>query len=149
MKKALKLLLILALILTLSCTEDKAVISPQPDRTPPDLWWESPISGSILQDTAHLSLHWLDESGVDSVRLFKDGLQFLTAVVQGVQGSYEFCWNTRADSDGVHLWEARAWDIYGGAGVSPALLVKVQNHEPPQEDRIPPVVRWISPPPGD
>jgi hypothetical protein len=58
-------------------------------------------------------------------------------------------WNTLDYEDGVYILEARAWDISGNLGISPALMVNVKNNEePPPEDRTPPVVSWISPEPG-
>jgi len=66
------------------------------------------------------------------------------------EGSVDYLWHTRTDSDGVYVWEARAWDEAGNMGTSPALLVRVKNNpEPPPEDRSPPVVSWCSPEPGD
>jgi len=126
-------------------------VPPSEDRTPPDLWWLSPEGGATLKDTAQLQLAWFDESGVDSVALYLNGGQ--RAVIPapaGIQTSQvEYFWDTINDSDGVHLWEARAWDAYGNTGVSAGLLVRVQNHETPSEDHTPPVITWLSPEPGD
>jgi hypothetical protein len=121
---------------------------PEEDNTPPDVWWVSPDGGATLWDTVLLQVRVFDESGVDSVALYLDG-EFRSAGVPAGNG-YEYLWDTSADSDGVHLWEARAWDASGNAGVSPALLVKVQNNpQPPAEDHTPPVIVWLSPEPGD
>jgi len=130
------------------------------DRIPPDVWFESPVPGAALRDTVRIVVGYFDESGVDSVQLVKDGEVMrtlapsavnrggLTAVSQ--RGSVEFFWNTRADSDGVHLWQARAWDKAGNVGVSMSLLVRVKNNpDPPPADHTPPVVNWLSPQAGD
>jgi len=62
----------------------------------------------------------------------------------------EYLWDTRTDSDGVYVWEARAWDDSGNMGASPSLLVRVKNNPgPPPEDTTPPVINWLSPQAGD
>jgi len=67
-----------------------------------------------------------------------------------VEGYVDYLWDTRTDSDGVYVWEARAWDDSGNMGTSPALLVRVKNNpEPPPEDNSPPVISWLLPEPGD
>jgi len=92
---------------------------------------------------------------VDSICAYKDGVAwggFPNPPDSGGFGNppYAFIWDTRADSDGVHLWQARAWDEAGNIGVSIALLVRVKNNpDPPPEDHTPPVVNWLSPQPGD
>lgn len=56
---------------------------------------------------------------------------------------------TLDDSDGVYIWETRAWDAARNAGVSPALLLRVKNNpNPPPLDLTLPVVQWVSPEPG-
>ena len=120
---------------------------PPQDRTPPDVWWIYPDAGATLQDTVILRLRVFDESGVDSVHLYLNGVYRSAGVPAG--NDWAFLWDTRSDSDGVHLWEARAWDAAGNEGRSSVLLVRVQNHEPPPEDRTPPVITWRSPELGD
>jgi hypothetical protein len=125
---------------------------PAEDRTPPDLWWLAPEAGSTLTDTVTIQISFFDESGVDSIVLLKDGglaVSLPPAPRGGTEGGVEYLWDTRQDSDGVHLWEARAWDASGNTGVSAGLLVRVQNHETPAEDHTPPVIVWRSPTPGD
>jgi len=120
---------------------------PRPeDRTPPDIWWTSPEAGSTLRDTVTLQLRFFDETGVDSIRLIKNGAPVETIRTDGREGIYEYRWITYSDDDGVYIWEARAWDAAGNSEVSPALLVKVQNNqEPPPDDQTPPVIAWLSP----
>jgi len=132
------------------------VANHPPDTTPPDVWWESPDGGATLRDTVMLRVWVYDESGVDSVHLLKDGalVASLPPRLRGGArgGEYEatYLWNTLADSDGVHIWEAVAWDKSGGVGVSPALLVRVDNNQlPPEGDHTPPVIVWLLPEPGD
>jgi len=68
----------------------------------------------------------------------------------GARGGVEYLWSTRADSDGIHLWQARAWDQAGNVGMSMSLLVRVKNNpDPPPADHQPPVVNWLSPQAGD
>jgi len=129
---------------------------PEGDHTPPDVWWESPDGGATLQDTVTLRVRVFDESGVDSVHLLKDGALIVSLPPRlrgGARGGeYEatYLWDTHADSDGVHLLSALAWDSAGNEGQSQALLVKVQNNaQPPIEDHTPPVIVWLSPEPGD
>jgi len=125
---------------------------PPEDHTPPDVWWVAPEAGSTLQDTVRLQVRVFDESGVDSARLLKDGVPIIylpPAPRGGTEGGVEYLWDTRLGSDGVHIWEARAWDSVGNMGISPALLVRVKNNpDPPPEDHTPPVVVWRSPEPG-
>jgi hypothetical protein len=125
---------------------------PPEDNTPPDVWWLAPEAGSTLTDTVTIQISFFDESGVDSIVLLKDGglaVSLPPAPRGGTEGGAEYLWDTRQDSDGVHLLEARAWDAVGNTGVSACLLVRVQNHETPPEDHTPPVIVWRSPTPGD
>ncbi len=164
---------------------------PPPDLTPPDVWWTAPEPGSTLQDTVRMQVRVYDESGVDSARLLKNGAVVVTfptyasracpgesrgegqrggryrlwgesppltppplrrggrIVASVVQDTLTYLWDTCADSDGVYIWETRAWDAAGNVGISPALLVRVKNYEgPPPDDHTPPAVAWRSPEPG-
>ncbi len=137
------------LLLLFGCTEETIITAPSTDHTPTDVWWLAPQGGATLKDTVNLRLGWFDESGVDSLSLFENGVQIAAFSVQGIQGVQDYLWDTRTDSDGVYIWEARAWDTSGNMGTSPALLVRVKNNpEPPPEDHTPPVVTWRSPEPG-
>ncbi|MDP8240540.1 MAG: Ig-like domain-containing protein [Candidatus Hatepunaea meridiana] len=120
---------------------------PREDHIPPYVWWIAPEPGSTLSDTANLQIGFYDENVVDSVSLLKNGA--LVSTIAAAGESLDYLWDTRADSDGVYIWEARAWDETGNMGSSPSLLVKVRNNlDPPPEDRTPPVVTWRSPEPG-
>ena len=172
-------------------------VPAEEDRTPPDVWWIAPEAGATLQGEVLLQVGFFDESGVDSVRLLKDGAVVVTLIPDapplipprkpggsedlkvrvndtpkpqisnkparlsppcsagGTQGGVEYLWNTLNDSDGVHVWEAQAWDGstgvpagHGNMGTSPALLVRVKNHDTPPEDRTPPVISWRYPESG-
>jgi len=126
---------------------------PPEDRLPPDVWWTAPDGGSTLSGTVNLQVRFYDESSVDSVRLLKNGAAVATYIPpydsRGGEFEAEYLWNTLPDSDGVYIWEARAWDASGNVGVSPSLLIRVRNEEePPPLDLTPPVVTWLSPEPG-
>jgi len=116
------------------------------DRTPPEIWWESPAAGSVIEGSADLKVKFRDASDIDSVRFIHNGFTVITQSVSA--DSMIYSWNTESDSDGVHIWEARAWDMAGNLGNSSGLLVRVQN-QPPGDDHNPPVIEWISPEPGD
>ncbi|NQU05680.1 MAG: hypothetical protein HQ568_06270 [Calditrichaeota bacterium] len=117
------------------------------DRIAPYVWWIAPEPGSTLNGLVNLRIGFYDENNVDSLNLLKNGAVVLTVAFN--EDSLDHYWDTRADSDGVYIWEARAWDEAGNMGVSPSLLLRVQNNEePPPEDRTPPVVVWVSPEPG-
>jgi hypothetical protein len=126
----------------------KNEIDPPPDdRLAPYVHWTAPEGGSTLKNMGVLKVVFFDENGVDSVNLLKNGAVVLA--YKTLIDSLVYLWDTRADSDDVYIWEARAWDEAGNMGVSPALLLRVKNNEePPPEDRTPPVVSWVSPEPG-
>ena len=121
------------------------------DQIEPDVYWTAPDAGSTLQDTVSLQFRVLDEGVIDYIRLYKNGSTSDEYRIPGNEtGEYDFLWDTRTDSDGVYVWEARAWDEAGNMGFSTALLVRVwNNEEPPWDDRTPPVITWLSPDPGD
>ncbi|MBM3326689.1 MAG: hypothetical protein FJY65_06885, partial [Calditrichaeota bacterium] len=116
-----------------------------------DVWFEAPAPGATLRDTVRIVVGYFDESGVDSVQLIKDGAIISPPLRGGeIRGEVVYLWNTSSDSDGVHLWQARAWDKAGNVGVSMSLLVRVKNNpDPPPADHTPPVVNWLSPQAGD
>ena len=121
------------------------------DTTPPDVWWTAPEAGATLSDTVRLRLRYFDEESVDSIKLVKDGAVVTTYLQEVSQGLLEYLWDTASDSDGVHIWEARAWDDSGNMGQSLSLLVRAHNNDEPRpgEDNTPPVIAWLSPTPGD
>ncbi len=124
---------------------------PAEDRTAPDVWWTAPDPGNVRGDV-ELSFRVLDDNPLQRVRLYQNGIMPEGGeIAVNDTGFYSLIWNTLADSDGVYSWEARAWDISGNLGISPALLVRVANDTtaPPVEDRMPPVIAWMSPDPGD
>ena len=122
---------------------------PREDHTPPDLWWTAPVPGSTLSGETALKIKFYDESGVDSVRLLKNGAALTTLLNTDGQDSLTFLWDTSSDPDGVYVWEARAFDAAGNMGSSPSLLVKVRNsQDPPPDDRMSPVMSWVSPLPN-
>ena len=120
------------------------------DQIEPDVYWTAPDAGSTLADTVRLQFRVLDEGVIDYIRLYKNGATSDEYRLPGNEtGDYDFLWDTRTDSDGVYVWEARAWDCAGNVGLSPSLLLRVRNNEePPPEDRTPPVISWLSPEPG-
>ncbi len=124
---------------------------PAEDNMPPDVWWTAPDPGNVRGEV-ELAFRVLDDNPLQRVRLYQNGImpEGCEIAVNG-EGAYSLIWNTLADSDGVYSWEARAWDASGNLGTSPALLVRVANDTtaPPAEDRMPPVVAWMSPQPGD
>ena len=121
------------------------------DLIAPDVWWTAPDAGSTLEDTVRLQFRVLDEGVIDYIRLYKNGATSDEYEIPGSEAQdYDFLWDTRSDSDGVYVWEARAWDEAGNMGTSPSLLVRVwNNEEPPYDDQTPPVITWLSPDPGD
>jgi len=138
------------LVIFSGCKDSDSPVAPVvEDRTPPDIWWMAPEAGSTLSDTVRLQLRFIDEARVDSVRLVKNGALVETFNPEDSEGMLEYLWNTLSDSDGVHIWEARAWDDSGNMGQSLSLLVRVNNNEdPPPEDHTPPVIAWRFPEPG-
>ncbi len=133
---------------TLTIRVQNHPLPPSDDRTPPDVWFETPVPGATLSDTVRVVVGYFDESGVDSVQLLKDGATISSMLRGGeVRGVVEYLWDTHSDSDGVHLWQARAYDKAGNVGLSISLLVKVKNN-PLSEDHQPPIIIWISPQPG-
>lgn len=145
-------LLIMAAIFTasiLSCTTEKNyyTTAPTTDTRPPVVTWIAPIGGSTVQGIIDLRLIADDESGIDSLRIFVDGSTRLGLSDIGHADSlYILPWDSRSDSDGVHTFEARAYDKAGNVGISPQLSLRVQNSpRPPSDDHLPPQIMWLSP----
>jgi hypothetical protein len=110
-------------LLILGCNDsDSPVASAVEDRTPPIIWWTAPEAGATVMDTVLLRLEYIDEVEVDSVILVKDGAIIATYQLQNANGQVDYMWNTLSDSDGVHIWEARAWDDSGNMVQSLSLL---------------------------
>jgi len=140
--------------MSIGCNDlDRLVAPGVEDKDPPSVWWSAPKAGATLADTVTISLQFFDDSKIDTIKIFKDGGVVKHIIPQdyngGTDGTVEFKWNTNLDSDGVHIWEARAWDVTGKIGQSLSLLVRVNNNEePPSEDKTPPVIVWKAPEQG-
>ncbi len=148
-------ILSVCLLLLFACTEKTYVTNPPPvipDLRPPLVEWVS-VNGridfqSVLSDTVTLTISATDDSGIDSVKLYING--FVSSGADSYPPHFIFLWPTLSDSDGTYSLEARAWDKAGNVGETPTLLVRVSNtNPPPPPDRTPPVIRWISPAPGN
>jgi len=143
--------------LFLACTDKTYITNPPPDtpaidRTPPEVWFVRPAGGSTITDTVRIAVAFFDSSGVDSIRLLKDGapIRIIPAEAGIQRGTLSHLWETESDSDGVHLWQAVAWDRAGNRGLSETLLLRVKNHpDEPAPDVRPPVVIWVEPAAGD
>ncbi|MBM3328597.1 MAG: hypothetical protein FJY67_03870, partial [Calditrichaeota bacterium] len=143
--------------LLFACTDKTYITNPPPvkpaiDRTPPEVWFVRPAGGSVITDTVRIELAFFDSSGVDSIRLLKDGAPIrIIPAEAGIQhGQISYLWDTTSDSDGVHLWQAIAWDRAGNRGLSETLLLRVKNRtDEPAPDVRPPIVSWVEPAAGD
>jgi len=147
-------LLLLAAIL--SCTEEKTILTPLPDIRPPVVEWVS-VDGKIgshivVSNSVEIVITAFDESGLDSIRIFKNGFapdlwRIASRPAAPLDDTlYTFTWNTLSDSDGVYTLEARAYDKAGNVGISPNLSIKVTNTTPPPPpDRTPPIITWLAP----
>jgi len=150
-----RVLLFTATLLTasiLSCTTEKNyyTTAPTADLRPPVVTWIAPVGGSTVQGVLDFELIAEDESGIDSLRIFIDGSSrpMLFSLGQ-VDSLYQLDWDSRSDSDGVHIFEARAYDKAGNIGTSPTLALRISNAtSPPPPDRAPPVITWFSPEAG-
>ncbi|MBM3326716.1 MAG: hypothetical protein FJY65_07020 [Calditrichaeota bacterium] len=107
----------------------------------------------VVADSVEIVITAFDESGLDSIRIFKNGFtpdlwRIASRPTTPLNDTlYTFTWNTLSDSDGVYALEARAYDKAGNAGISPTLTIRVQNN-PPSDDRTPPDVWFEAPAPG-
>ncbi|MBM3326642.1 MAG: hypothetical protein FJY65_06645, partial [Calditrichaeota bacterium] len=141
----------------ISCTEEKTILAPPQDNKPPAVEWVS-VDGRtgsqiVVADSVEIVITAFDESGLDSIRIFKNGFapdlwRIASRPATPLNDTlYTFTWNTLSDSDGVYALEARAYDKAGNAGASPTLTIRVQNN-PPSDDFIPPDVWFETPVPG-
>jgi len=81
----------------------------------------SPISGSV-----NLTATATDDQGIVEVRFFVDGM----LIAPDATSPYAIGWATTAVADGQHTLTAEAEDFAGNVGVSPDVIVTVQNAAP-------------------
>ncbi|MCF7809570.1 hypothetical protein K9N50_01140 [bacterium] len=141
------------LILTLlfvNCTEDSPT-TPSIDFVAPYVEWVNLSNSAELSGTVEFSFSVYDENGIDSVKVYINGLLDQgwgrhSCLTSCSDTTIAFAWNTLDYEDGVYILEARAWDTSGNLGVSPFLMVNVRNNEePPPDDHLPPMIIWVSP----
>jgi len=81
----------------------------------------SPISGSV-----NLTATATDDQGIVEVRFFVDGV----LIAPDSTSPYAIGWSTTNVADGQHTLTAEAEDFAGNVGVSPDVIVTVQNGAP-------------------
>ncbi|MBM3329007.1 MAG: hypothetical protein FJY67_05980, partial [Calditrichaeota bacterium] len=101
---------------------------PPDDRTPPRIRWITPAPGSIVRDTTVLEFSVEDESEIDSVKVFVDGV--VDAILAGqADNSYILERNTWRWTNGRRLIEIWAWDSAKNGGRSEPIGLTVDNHK--------------------
>jgi hypothetical protein len=122
-RKALKLILILALFsfLISGCTKQSPTPSTQ-DTTPPQVSITSPQNGQTVSGTITIQASATDNVGVTKVEFYIDG----NKVGEDTVSPYEYIWDTTQYANGNHTITAKAYDNAGNMG-SASIIVNVQN----------------------
>ncbi|MCK4892526.1 MAG: hypothetical protein KAT07_01100 [Calditrichia bacterium] len=113
------------------------VASIPPDTTGPFITLLNPVGGSTVSDTVNVVPQITDESDIDRVEYFVDGMLDFVAT----QDPFEYEWIvTNYQNGSIHNIFGRAYDIYQNNGVSNVVSVNIQN-----TDIIPPSVLILFP----
>jgi thermitase len=107
------------------------------DLTAPSVTFNSPGNGALLSGTNNVAISATDNVAATRVELYIDGQ--LEAQIAG--SSITVAWDTRADADGAHTLEARAYDAAGNVGKN-TISVTIRNAV---ADLTKPVVAITSP----
>jgi thermitase len=107
------------------------------DAIAPNVTFNSPANGATLSGVANVALAATDNIAATRVELYIDG----QLEIQFDGSAITIGWDTRADVDGTHTLEARAYDAAGNVGTR-TISVTVRNSV---ADTIKPVVAITSP----
>lgn len=112
-------------------------ISPPPDTTPPNVIITYPKDGATVSGNIIITADASDDVAVSKVELYRDGTLYAT----DFDAPYEFYWDTKSESDGVHTLLAKAYDKSNNIAKSNIVSVIVAN----PKDTNPPALSIISP----
>ena len=113
---------------------------PDPDVTAPSASITSPETGSIMSGVVTVSVEAADDTEVERVELYVDGVLLGTKT----SAPYTFNWDTNDLPEGYYDLSATAYDTSGNTGSSDPVNVYKQ----PEGDTTDPVVSFISPAEG-
>jgi hypothetical protein len=107
-------------------------IENEPDTQPPSVMISSPLTGSTLQGSVTITVEAFDDSGIECVTFFCDGLPLGSVC----QPPFSLNWDTTAVSEGGHRLHAEAIDLWGNIGSSDVVEVTLNNtgNLPPEVD---------------
>jgi hypothetical protein len=94
-----------------------------PDVTPPDVQLTAPAARATLSGTATIAVSASDAGGIRRVEFYADA----TLIGSDTAFPYSIAWNTTAVPNGTYTLTARAYDVAGNIGTSPAVSVTVSN----------------------
>jgi hypothetical protein len=100
---------------------------------PPKVTLTSPKAGALLSAVTALGATVASSSAITGVQFYVDGAPVGTRLTAP---PYLLYWDSRKASDGDHEISARATDVHGLNGSSPAVHVTVDNSRPPNALRI-------------
>ena len=95
------------------------------DTRPPTVSITAPTSGQTVSGTVTVIASASDNVGVVKVEFYVDGSLKSTITDNPVQ--YTYSWNTASYSNGSYTLIVKAYDSAGNVGVSPSVLVTVNN----------------------
>lgn len=117
----------------------QAALTYAGDTMAPSVSFASPIDGATVAGTVQLSMSAADNVAVSQLKLYKDG----TLVSTLAASPYSYSYDTTKDANGLHTFEAVAYDAAGNSS-SATLSLSVYN----QPDVTAPTVTITSPTSG-
>jgi subtilisin family serine protease len=103
-------------------TSEPVAVTVARDTAPPSVTITSPTAGATVEGSSSIFASAADNTRVNKVEFFVDG-----SLVGTSTHNYAASWNTRSVANGSHTLTAKAHDIYGNVGTSPAVVVMVNN----------------------
>jgi hypothetical protein len=129
-RKAIKLILILALfsLLISGCTKQSTTPSTQ-DTTPPQVTITSPKNGQVVSGSVKIQVSVTDNVGVKKVEFYIDG----SKVGEDAVSPYEYIWDTDTlQYNSTHIIQVKAYDNAGNVGISNQVQVIIGDTQIPE-----------------
>ncbi|MDK9700783.1 MAG: Ig-like domain-containing protein [bacterium] len=95
-----------------------------PDTQAPSIDWIRPFGGELVTPRDTLEVTAYDNSSVDSVHFYLDGMPLIKGMIVGTHSNrYRAVWQSAWASNGYHTLAARAFDPTGNFTYTPTILV--------------------------
>ncbi|MCX7835248.1 MAG: Ig-like domain-containing protein [bacterium] len=100
-----------------------------PDVIPPQIYWIHPVGGDTLRSNDTLEVTAFDNSGIDSIVFFINGIRNFRNVPLSIRTTsnqtslFRLPWNTQYLALGTYTLEAFAYDLSGNIGRTPTIFV--------------------------